>query len=103
MFCERFPSGLIQLIANLQDRMDDANQLDQQQKPGLNECLKQLADILKSIGVEELTIEHDFQYYLINERSAPKQLIEKFCTHITEMYQQIVDRKSTRLNSSHTS
>ena len=70
--------------------MNDANQLGTQYKPGLDECLKQLAEILKSIGVEELTIEQDFQFHLINERSVPKQLIEKFCTHVTEMYQQIV-------------
>jgi len=71
--------------------MNDANQLDVQYQPGLDESMKQLAEILKSIGVEELTIEQDFQFHLINnEQSVPKQLIEKFRTHVTEMYQQIV-------------
>lgn len=60
----------------------------------LDQCLTQLADILRAIGVEELMISEDGQHHIVNnEVAADKVLQEHFCSHVQQLYSEISQHK----------
>jgi hypothetical protein len=67
------------------------NKLDGQEQPGLDECLTQMADILRAMGIEEMTIGDTYQQHTIDtDVQADRRLISNFCRHVRQMHQQIV-------------
>ena len=73
---------------------DSTQNNDQYQKPDLHDCLSQLSEILKALGVEEFTIGHDYQHHTVNtEMDADKNLVDSFCAHIRQVHDNLMAAK----------
>jgi hypothetical protein len=64
---------------------------DGRQTQTFDQCLTRLAEVLKAMGIEELTMEHDFHYHSINtDHPVDDIVICNFCDHVEQMYAGIV-------------
>jgi hypothetical protein len=71
--------------------MQETHKPEGQQKMNLDESLDHLAKILRAVGVQELTVEPDSHYHLIdNDHAADPEMIGSFCKHIAQMYDQMM-------------
>jgi hypothetical protein len=60
----------------------------------LGDCMTQLVQMLRAMGIVELTIEPDGVYYLINnERPLSQETLHTFYTYVTELYELTVAAK----------
>lgn len=56
----------------------------------LDDCLTELTLVLKAIGVEELHMEDDRHYHLLNEDKKPgDQTVQVFARLVRQMYNEI--------------
>ena len=57
----------------------------------LDKSLNQLAEIIKKIGVDDLSISDHYQHYTIDrEAGVDPEVINNFCLNIRELYNKIV-------------
>lgn len=55
--------------------------------PGLDEALTKLADILRAMGVEELSVDDNYQHHIVNnDIPANAPLVEAFCAQIQQLH-----------------
>lgn len=54
---------------------------------GLDEALTQLADILRAIGVEEMSVNDHYQHHIINtDVVTDKALVNTFCSLVRQLH-----------------
>ena len=72
--------------------MHDLNYLNRQKAASLDECLGQLSHMLKTLGVEELTIDEHSQYHIVDrERAIDPTFLNTFCTQVAQLYGELVE------------
>ena len=81
-------------IAMSADIHSDGLDTNRKKAQQLDDRLTELTLVLKAIGVEELNMEDDQHYHLLNEeKKADAQTLQTFSRLVQEMYNEIVARK----------
>ncbi|GAA4468530.1 hypothetical protein GCM10023093_26280 [Nemorincola caseinilytica] len=61
----------------------------------IDTCLDQLAQILRSIGVEELVIDKHSQFHLVDRESNTDQnLMNRLCIDVAFIYEQMMGQRT---------
>ncbi|MBC7553376.1 MAG: hypothetical protein H7257_05310 [Taibaiella sp.] len=72
---------------------------DRQSRNDLDQAFTELAAILKSIGVEELTVnEHDQHHTVNTDAITDTGLVQEFCNQIHQLFQGTLKSNWTRIN-----
>jgi hypothetical protein len=68
------------------------NSQDNKISYNIDQCLVQLADILKKMGVAEYRVGVDYEQHIIDhDIETDSKIINEFYSHITQMYSSIVE------------
>ena len=66
---------------------------DHQIEHNLDQCLSELADVLKKIGVVDFEMSENQQYHKVNtDADIDSGTLNFFCSNVTRLYVQIVTR-----------